>query len=439
VKIAVVANAGNTNLGDEAVLVSTLHALRIRVPDADIRVYTVNPRDTAERHGVDVAPLRSGNRTRAQRPGQQPGARSDSLRAVVRQIPVVSPVLRAGVRFLHHAKRTAREPGFIVRSWRRLRGSDLLLIAGSNQLEDWFGGPVGYPYTVLLWTVLARLVGAPVAFVSVGAGPLDSRLSRWMCVHALRLAAYVSFRDTESLELMRRLGYHGPGTVVPDLAFALDLEEPRRRPAWVPSRIAINVFPYLDPQYDPHVTDGGAGFGAYIDSIAGLVASASERGFRPMLFGSQRADERALDLVQKRLDSRAPELGEVERRMPPTLADLIALIDESDVVVATRYHGILLGVLRGRPTVGICYQSKSRRLLEMAGLPEYAFDAAGLHDASILDRLTNVTGAGGAREYLHARALEMREECDRGFSDALERCLPGLMARANPQGIPDGS
>ena len=219
----------------------------------------------------------------------------------------------------------------------------------------------------------------------------------------------------------------------------MDLEEPLRRPAHVPPRIAINVFPYRDPQYDPHVTDGGAGFGAYIDSIAGLVASASARGFQPVLFGSQRADERALDLVQERLDSRAPELGEVERRMPPTLADLIALIDESDVVVATRYHGILLGVLRGRPTVGICYQSKSRRLLEMAGLPEYAFDAADLHDASILDRLTNITGAGGAPEHLHARALEMREECDRGFSEALERCLPGLMARANPQGIPDGS
>ena len=123
--------------------ISTLHALRTRVPDADIRVYTVNPRDTAERHGVDVAPLRSGTRTRAQRPDQQPGGRSDSLRAVVRQIPVVAPMLRTGVRFLHHAKRAAREPGFIVRSWRRLRGSDLLLIAGSNQLEDWFGGPSG--------------------------------------------------------------------------------------------------------------------------------------------------------------------------------------------------------------------------------------------------------------------------------------------------------
>jgi len=41
------------------------------------------------------------------------------------------------------------------------------------------------------------------------------------------------------------------------------------------------------------------------------------------------------------------------------------------IVVATRFHAILLGILRGRATVRICYQAKSRRLLEMAGLGDY--------------------------------------------------------------------
>jgi polysaccharide pyruvyl transferase WcaK-like protein len=422
-KIAVVANAGNTNLGDEAVLASTMAALRARLVDASICVYTVNPPDTAERHGVDSAPLRS--RVTSRLPASRPRRRPDSLRAVVRRIPVVAPILRAGVRCIHGANRLAREPAFIVRSWRGLRETDLLMIAGSNQLEDWFGGPWGYPYTILLWTVLARLVGAPVAFVSVGAGPLSASLSHWMCVRALRLAAYASFRDAESLKLMRDLGYRGTGSVVPDLAFALALGEPEARPTAVPPRIAINVYPYRDPQYDPTETDGGASFAEYVDTFAGLVAAASARGLQPVLFGSQRADARVLDLVQERLLALAPDLGEVERHMPATLAGLIAVIDGSDFVVATRYHAILLAVFRGRPTIGICYQSKSRRLLEMAGLGEYAVDAEGVNAGALLDQVTRAIAAGDGNGHIHARAMALHAECSRGFDAALEKSLPG--------------
>ena len=125
----------------------------------------------------------------------------------------------------------------------------------------------------------------------------------------------------------------------------------------------------------------------------------------------------------------APHVGEVERHMPATFADLVGVIDGSDIVVATRYHGILLAVLRGRPTIGICYQSKSRRLLEMAGLGEYAVDAEGLDSGAILDQLTKAIAAGDANGQIYARAMAMHGECRRGFDEALEQCLPGLTMR----------
>lgn len=226
---------------------------------------------------------------------------------------------------------------------------------------------------------------------------------------------------------MRDVGYRGTGSVVPDLAFALLLAEPEAHSTGVPPRIAINVYPYRDPQYDPTETDGGAGFAEYVATFAELVAAASARGFRPVLFGSQRADARVLDLIQEQLSALAPELGEVERHMPETLAGLMAVIDGSDFVVATRYHAILLAVLRGRPTIGICYQSKSRRLLEMAGLGEYAIEAEGLTTGAVLDQVTNTAATAGASARTYARAMAMRTECISGFDEALERCLPGLV------------
>ena len=162
------------------------------------------------------------------------------------------------------------------------------------------------------------------------------------------------------------------------------------------------MFPYLDPHYDPTVTDEGAGFADYINRF-GLVAAARFRGLQPVLFGSQRADGRALDLVQERLRTYDANSPEVERCMPATLEELVGVIDGSDMVVATRYHGILLSLLRGRPTIGICYQSKSRRLLEMAGLGEYAVDADGLDGGAILDQLTKATASDSTGTPMHGR------------------------------------
>jgi polysaccharide pyruvyl transferase WcaK-like protein len=199
------------------------------------------------------------------------------------------------------------------------------------------------------------------------------------------------------------------------------------RPAGTPRRLAINLFPYRDPKYDPTVTDDGAGFAEYVDAIAQLVTAAHARGLQPVLFGSQRADKRALDLVEERTRALAPHVGEIECHMPATLADLVSVIDGCDIVVATRYHGILLAVLRGRPTIGICYQSKSRRLLEMVGLGEHAVDAEGLDSRAILDQVTKKIAAGAADGQIYARAMTMHIECQRGFEEALERCLPGLV------------
>ena len=117
--------------------------------------------------------------------------------------------------------------------------------------------------------------------------------------------------------------------------------------------------------------------------------------------------------------------GEVELYMPETLADLIGVIDGSDIVVATRYHGILLAVFRGRPTIGICYQAKSRRLLEMAGLGEFAVEAEGIDPTAILDQLTEAM-AGNVNGQINARAMAMHVDCRRGLDEALERSLPGL-------------
>ena len=416
-------NAGGTNLGDEAVLAGALEALRTRIVGASVSVYSANAREAAERYGVDTVSVWDGRADPG--PTRPPGVATPAATAI-RRVPLVSPLLRIGVHSAKAVLKIAHQPRFILRAWRQLRGTSLLILAGSNQLEDAFGGAFGYPYAILIWTVLARLVGARVTFVSVGAGPLRSRLSAWMCLLALRLTTYASFRDAGSLEYMRSLGYRGHGVVVPDLAFALALDEPPSPPGANIRRIAVNVYPYGDPLYDPAVLDGGVRFAAYVDAIAEFVARARARDYEPVLFGCQHADERALGLVKDRLDESEPGLAPLEMHVPSTLSELTSVIDGCDAVIATRYHGIMFGILRGRPTVGICYHPKSRRLLEMAGLTDNALEAEGLSADALLEKVSSVLASGPSLP-IRARALALREECLRGFDEALDQGLRGVV------------
>src|SRR5262249_61198590 len=102
---------------------------------------------------------------------------------------------------------------FLAQSSTRLKGTDLLIVTGGNQLIDYFGGVWGFPFTLLTWCLLARMRGARVAFLSVGAGPLSSALGGGFWRWSLALADYCSFRDESSRVLGQELGFAGQSHV----------------------------------------------------------------------------------------------------------------------------------------------------------------------------------------------------------------------------------
>ena len=264
------------------------------------------------------------------------------------------PGVRRAVRGLRSAFAAChditREVPFILRSWWRLRRTRLVIVAGSNQLGDWFGGPWGFPYTLLKWCALARIVGARVVFLGVGAGPLDARLSRGFCRQALASAAFVSFRDEGSQALMRACGFRGESVVAPDLAFGLRPTRVTRPYSAGAARVVVNVFPYKDPSYDPAVTLVGAPFRKYVAMMAEVAKGLAERGHEVSFACSQRADRRVIELVLEQCG--VGSLGAASVREPSTVAELRQILAEADFVVASRFHGILLGLLGTRPSLG---------------------------------------------------------------------------------------
>ena len=111
-----------------------------------------------------------------------------------------------------------REIATLIHGVRHLRKLDALIIPGTGILDDFCTGPRGMPYWLFRWSLLARLTGTRVAFVSIGAGPIHHPLSRWLMKKAAGMASYRSYRDRYSLEYMRDIGSNVvPTRVFPDL------------------------------------------------------------------------------------------------------------------------------------------------------------------------------------------------------------------------------
>src|SRR5579885_3229645 len=374
----VLAHAGTRNLGDEALVAAVLQGIRRRYPDAEIRAFTGDPDDTRARHGVAAFPIR---RRRPPPPetaaGGHGGSAAASLLARARAVAkAVRPLRRVALgarRGLAATRSVLAEPAFLLRSYRRLRGVRLLLVAGSQQLNDAYGGPWGFPYTLWKWSALAKIAGAKVAFLSVGAGPIRAPLSRLFVRRALALASYRSHRDALSAELVRSLGVRGAGRVVPDLAYGLQAapapaaarpEAPRR----VVGGYRVPFFP-TQLRADPPV-------------IADIRAAMRAGGEPGCVLPS-------------------PTIG--------SLGDLMGAIAQTDLVVANRYHGILLGLVLERPVLGLAYHGKSVELMTRIGQGEYVLDAGRCSTDALIERFTALAaGAEAARAAMRERSGGLR-------------------------------
>ena len=407
-RIAIMGHVGNGNLGDEAIIAAVIARLRQRDPGVDLVAFTSNPRDTVSRHGIAAFPIRLRSE-QSDRETEAAGAEAwgAGVAGRVRRVRWLKALLRPPVLVARRAATIAANVLFDVRSYRRLRGGRLLVFAGSGQLNDDIDGPFGYPLTVLRWTVLGRLRGAAVCVASIGAGPVDTTLGRLFLRSALRLMALRSFRDPSSLAAARGLGAPEPNVLVRDLAFSHPRLSVIAPPAGRSQALCMGV--------NPLSLYGGANwqlrdlspYRRYISAHAELTVGMVRRGWRVVLFPTQLTmDPEPIQDVLARVIDTAPDAAAVVETATGIAAesDLIGVLEGFDLVVATRYHGVLLALASGIPTVAVAYHPKTRDLMEHIGLGAWCLELEGLTGEALLERVDSLTARlSEARADLAAR------------------------------------
>jgi polysaccharide pyruvyl transferase WcaK-like protein len=266
---------------------------------------------------------------------------------------------------------------FLPQCYRNLKDIDLLIIAGSQQLIDYVGGPWAFPYTIFKWVLIAKAVDTKVAFVSVGVGPIQSRLGRLFIRASLAQAKYRSFRDETSRKFAIDLGVSGENHVLADLVFSLESGALYTAGATGESShiVGINPVPFLDEQY--WLGANPSRYYSYIRKLASFAVWVTQKGYRLLFFPTQlRADPPVIgDIIGLMKCEMGSDIEqEIVRRSISSIDDLISAIDMTDLVLATRFHGVVIPYMRSKPVLGIAYQKKTMDLMKQMGQSDYVVD-----------------------------------------------------------------
>jgi polysaccharide pyruvyl transferase WcaK-like protein len=376
-------HCGTGNLGDDATVATVLQHIKSRWPAASVVGLSLDPGDSARRHGIPCFAIRQSvfpfEREWSSASGPaDPGRYADKLKAALKK---AWPLFRAA-KAIRHATivrpvQFMREIMFLGHSLLLVCELDLIVICGGGQLLDW-GGPWAFPYTLFKWTLLARCARAKCIFLNNGAGPLDASLSRWFIRRALSMADYVSVRDRVSGELLGKIGFRGRIKVVADNAWGLRLPDGFARARSEPrEELVIGIAPMAYGDSSRHWVDDNPGYRRLIDGLAEFSGRMLERGHRIKLFSSDIwFDSQALADLDAAIHKNYPAAASdrVTREPVADISDLLAALSRLDCYVTCRFHGVVFASLLNVPTLALAPHPKVTTLMEDMGLSDYCVD-----------------------------------------------------------------
>ena len=315
---------------------------------------------------------------------------------------------------------------------RRLRGARAVVVPGMGVFEERLaGGPWGFPLALATLAVAARATGSPLHLVGVGVDLPTAAATRRLFALAAGLATTRSFRDEAARLAMAALGVDaGADPVVPDVVFVRGNAGMANQPR-PPGTVGVGVLRYYGPADDP---DRGAGAHAiYVARMAQVVVGLLDEGLQVTLLVGDGVDAEVFPAIRAAVRSDRPDVEDrLRERVTATFEDLLEEVEGVEVLVASRYHNIVAGVLARRPVVSVGYGPKNRALLDDLGLGRFSQEIDDLDPEILLAQVREARrDAAVIGERLAQEETRCRTAIDHHLTDLARRLAGDRTARAD--------
>lgn len=234
---------------------------------------------------------------------------------------------------------------------------DLLIIGGGNLLMDMFNRwPIKLNYIVNQ----AKINKIPVAFLGMGAGPIELKSSKKIFKKMLK-DSYVSTRDVESAEYLRKTIDFNTAIVGTDLAFGLSedvVDEDNKQ------GIGATIVPYLASYFWPDFDTPK--FEVYCKNVARLFDSIIEKTNEDVYFFATNFPPDvhfANDVVEFMNNKNRVFID--NRRL--NVSEILSICKSRKFIVGTRLHSLILSTCVNTDIFAISYQPKVNNFLNRIG------------------------------------------------------------------------
>ncbi len=381
---------GAGNSGNDGSLEAVLDHLRAARPDAVLDAMCGGPETVATRYGV-------------------PATRLNWYRGEYRTASRAGAIAAKGLGKLVDVYRTA--------AW--VRGHDAVIVPGTGVLETTLPlRPWGFPYSLFLLCLTGRLFGTRVALVSVGAGPIGNRSTRVLTRWSTRLAAYRSYRDTQSRDAMRAMGVNtARDEVYADLVFALPAAS-AVEPSESRGPVCVGVMDFHGSNDERAVAEEI--HGRYLDGTTRFVRALVEEGRPVRLLTGDELDRPVAAAIVDAVGSPLVTVAEAA-----SLADLMKETACADAVVATRYHNLVCALKVGTPTLALSYSAKSDALMAEMGMGAFCHPAREADADRLLEQFRELERRSGrVRRTLSERNVAVTRRVEEQFAALATSLFP---------------
>jgi polysaccharide pyruvyl transferase WcaK-like protein len=401
-------NVGS-NFGNDSTLQAIVYYLRALVPHAEFKCICTGPETVALAYNITAVPSRD---------------------VVIKAWALNSPFARLA------RKVVVGIPSELYRwlkGFKTLWGADALVVPGTGLLTDAYTLFNWGPYDMFRWSVTAKLCNCKLLFVSVGAGPIYSRAGRSCVKAALSLADFRSYRDESTLQYLKGIGFQtGNDPVYPDLVFSLPESlipqghdrEGRRRV------VGLGLMDYAGRYSVERPTSDVPS--AYLETLVEFVRWLLAHEYNVRLLIGDVGDTPVTRKFESLLKERSGphEDGRIINEPVASVEDLLRQLAATDVVVATRFHNVILALLLSKPVIAISFHHKCASLMNQMGLSEYCHDINCLDAYRLIEQFCDLEkNAERLKPLIQHKTGECRRALDAQYDCIFKEMWPGGAVR----------